>query len=243
MAWSTGQKYFAEFVGTFALLLLGGGAAVFTSGLGIDNGRVVAVSAAFGLALAGLAYAFGEISGGHFNPAVTLSMAFSRRMPTRDIAPYIVAQVVGGLVGIGVVAGIAHGSDPMWALAKAGALGSQSYATSDTPGGFSLGAVFLIEAALTFVFILVIQLLTRADNGAKNLAPVGIGFTLLVGNLVAIPVDGCSLNPVRSFSPAVMSWISWNTTWAIDQSWLFWVAPIVGGLLAAIVEMALRPRT
>ncbi|MCI4354875.1 MAG: aquaporin, partial [Thermoplasmata archaeon] len=193
MAWSTGQKYLAEFVGTFALLLLGGGAAVFTIGLGIDNARVVVVSAAFGFALAGLAYAFGEISGGHFNPAVTLSMALSRRMPDRDVLPYIIAQILGGITGIGVIAGIARGSDTMWSIAQASSLGSQGFSTSGSSGGFTLGSVFLIELALTFVFILVIQLLTRPENGSKNLAPVGIGLTLVVGNLVAIPVDGCSL--------------------------------------------------
>ena len=115
-------------------------------------------------------------------------------------------------------------------------------ATFERQRSLVLGSVFLLEVVMTFLFVLVIQLITRPENGAKNLAPVGIGFTLLVGNLLAIPVDGASLNPVRSFSPALLSYASWGTTWAIDQSWLFWVAPIIGGLLAAVVEMALRPR-
>jgi aquaporin Z len=238
MAWSTPQKYLAEFVGTFALLLMAGGTAVFTLGE-LDLSRVVLVSLAFGLVLAALAWALGDISGGHFNPAVTLSMALSRRMPLMDVVPYLIAQVVGGLVGIAVVAGIAHGNAGAWTLAQTHALGSQEYAPN---GGYSEGAVFLLEAAMTFVFVLVIQLITRPENGAKNLAPLGIGLTLLVGNLLAIPVDGASLNPVRSFSPALLSYATWGTTWAIDQSWIFWVAPILGGLLAAIVEMAFRPR-
>jgi aquaporin Z len=241
MSWSTPQKYLAEFLGTLALLFLAGGTAVFTLGEP-DLARVILVSLAFGLVLTALAYAFGEISGGHFNPAVTLSMALSRRMPMMDVVPYLVAQIAGGLVGIGLVAGIAHGSDPLWSLAQGGALGSQTYSGNGAPGSFSLGSVFLLEVVMTFLFVLVIQLITRPENGAKNLAPVGIGFTLLVGNLLAIPVDGASLNPVRSFSPALLSYASWGTTWAIDQSWLFWVAPIIGGLLAAVVEMALRPR-
>jgi len=241
MAWSTAQKYFAEFVGTFALLLMAGGTAVFTLGEQ-DLSRVILVSLAFGFVLAALAWSLGEISGGHFNPAVTLSMALSRRMPMMDVIPYLIAQIVGGIVGIGVVAGIAHGSSPAWSLAQSAALGSQTYAASGAPGGFSLGAVFLLEAAMTFIFVLVIQVITRPENGAKNLAPLGIGLTLLVGNLLAIPVDGASLNPVRSFSPAIVSYASWGTTWAIDQSWLFWVAPILGGLLAAVVEMGLRPK-
>jgi aquaporin Z len=238
MAWSTGQKYLAEFVGTFALLLLAGGTAVFTLGE-LDLSRAILVSLAFGFVLAALAWTLGDVSGGHFNPAVTLSMAVSRRMPMMDVIPYLIAQVIGGLVGIAVVAGIAHGNAGLWTLAQAHSLGSQAYAPT---GGYSLGSVFLLEVAITFLFVLVIQMITRPENGAKNLAPLGIGLTLLVGNLLAIPVDGASLNPVRSFSPALLSWASWGSTTALDQSWVFWVAPIIGGILAAIVEMAMRPR-
>lgn len=254
MAWSRTQKYLAEFLGTFALLLFGGGAAVFSlgavPGLGINYpvagfgepfARVVLVASAFGFVVLGLAYAFGDVSGGHFNPAVTLSMALSRRMPLGDVVPYLVAQVLGGLIGIAVVLGIASGSAPSLDLAQAAALGSQSY-QNPGPGAFSLGAVFLIETALTFVFVLVIQLVTRPANTSKNLAPVAIGLTLLVTNLVAIPVDGASINPVRSFAPALLSYQWSGAHWALQESWLFWVAPIVGGLLAALVEMALRPK-
>lgn len=245
MTYSSTQKYLAEFIGTFALLLFGGGSAVFTLGAGLEPlARVVLVSLSFGFVLMGLAYAFGDVSGGHFNPAVTLSMAVSKRMPSGDVIPYLVAQVVGGLVGIAVVWGIVSGSvDAGWIhTVQAGALGSQAYSASNSPGSFSLGAVFLIETALTFVFVLVIQLVTRAENSAKNLAPLAIGGTLLVGNLVAIPVDGASMNPVRSFSPAVLSaaWSSGN--WAIGESWLFWIAPIVGGLIAAVVAGMLKPK-
>jgi aquaporin Z len=242
MAWSPGQKYLAEFLGTFALLLFGGGAAVFSLG-GPGNDRVILVSLAFGFVLLALAYMFGDISGGHFNPAVTLSMALSRRMPLGDVVPYLVAQVVGGIVGILVVFGIAHGSSTMFSLAQGAALGSQCYAGSGAPPGcgFAVGSVFLLELALTFVFVLVIQFVTRPENGAKNLAPVAIGMALLVANLVAINVDGASLNPVRSFSPAVVSLYWSSANWAIQESWLFWIAPILGGLLAAVVEMWFRP--
>lgn len=238
MAWSTSQKYLAEFVGTFALLLMAGGTAVFTLGE-VDISRALLVSLAFGFVLAALAWTLGDVSGGHFNPAVTISMAVSRRMPMMDVLPYLIAQVIGGIVGIGVVAAIAHGNAPIWGLAQAASLGSQAYAPT---GGYSLGAVFLLEAAMTFVFVLVIQMITRPENGAKNLAPLGIGLTLLVGNLLAIPVDGASLNPVRSFSPALVSWASWGSTTALSQSWVFWVAPIIGGILAAVVEMSMRPK-
>jgi aquaporin Z len=243
MTWSSAQKYLAEFLGTFALLLFGGGSAVFSylfySG-DVGNARTLLVSLSFGFILLALAYVFGEVSGGHFNPAVTLSMALSRRMPLKDVVPYLVAQIMGGIVGIGVVAGIARGSDASWASAQSISLGSQCYTCG--PLSYSMGSVFLLEMALTFVFILVIQMITRPETGAKNLAPIGIGLTLAVTNLVAIPVDGASMNPVRSFSPALVSWASWGQTTPIDQSWIFWVAPIVGGLLAAVVEMAMRPK-
>lgn len=242
MAWSAAQKYLAEFLGTFALLLLGGGAAVFSLG-DPGNARVVLVSAAFGLTVLGGAYAFGDISGGHFNPAVTLSMALSRRMPMRDVLPYLVAQILGGIVGISVVFGIVHGSANGFMEAQGAALGSQCYSGSGAPMGcsYAVGSVFLIELALTFLFVLVIQFVTRPESPAKNLAPIAIGLTLVVVNLVAINVDGASINPVRSFSPALISLYWSNATWAIQESWLFWVAPILGGLLASVVEMWFRP--
>ena len=249
MVWSSAQKYLAEFLGTFALLLFGGGAAVFSIRAasipvlqGFDNARVVLVSAAFGLIVLGGAYAFGEVSGGHFNPAVTVSMALARRMPGRDVVPYLVAQVVGAIVGIGVIVGVANGSSDIWTVAQRSGFGSQCYAGNGSPCSFSAGSVFLLEAALTFVFILVIHRVTRPDNGAKNLAPVAIGLTLMVTNLVAIPVDGASINPARSFAPALLSSLTGGPTWPLQQSWIFWVAPIVGGILAAIVEMAIRAK-
>ena len=245
MAWTTGQKYLAEFLGTFALLLFGGGAAVtsLTIPFGDPLARVVLVSLAFGIAIIGAAYALGEISGGHFNPAVTLSMALNRRMPLADVVPYIVAQLIGAIVGIGVVAGVVHGNTVAWNTAVGAALGSQCYSGNSAPCGFSMGSVFLLEVALTFVFVLVIQLITRPENGAKNLAPMGIGLTLAVTNLVAIPIDGASINPVRTFAPALVTLATGSgaPSWAIDPSWLFWIAPILGGLLAAVVESYLRP--
>ena len=247
MAWTNSQKYLAEFLGTFALLLFGGGAAVTSIGVGDPLSRVVLVSMAFGLTVLGAAYALGDISGGHFNPAVTLSMAFSKRMPMADVVPYLVAQVVGGLAGILVIIAIVHGGPSLvWSTDQASGFGSQSYAetANSAPGGFALGSVFLIELALTFVFVLVIQLVTRPENGTKNLAPAAIGLTLLVTNLVAIPVDGASMNPVRSLSPAIATAISGSgaPSWPIGQVWIFLVAPILGGILAAIVEMWLRPK-
>lgn len=246
MVGSTAQRYAAEFLGSMGLLLLGGGAAVFslnTTILGFDGeARVVLVALAFGLVLAGLIYIFGAISGGHFNPAVTISMAISRRMPLRDVLPYLIAQVLGGLVGIGIVAGIAYGSTSAYAAAQSSALGSQCYSGMGAPAscGFSLASVFLLELVLTFFFVLVIQIASRSENQSKNLAPIVIGLTLLVANLVAIPVDGASLNPIRSFSPALVSVLWPGSQWAIKEAWLFWIAPILGAVLAAMVERLFR---
>ena len=242
MAWSSVHKYLAEYLGTFALLLFGGGAAVFSLA-DPGNARVVLVSCAFGITVLAGAYVFGDLSGGHFNPAVTLSMALSRRMPLQDVVPYLIAQILGGLTGLGVVFGIASGSSSAFSLAQGAALGSQCYAGSGAPSGctFSVGSVFLVELAATFVFVLVIQFVTRPESGAKNLAPIVIGLTLAVTNLFAINVDGASINPVRSFSPAVLSMYWSSASWAIQESWLFWVAPVLGGLLASVVESMFRP--
>jgi aquaporin Z len=245
MAATASQRYLAEFLGTFLLLLFGDGAAVLSlslwqGSLPLDpNARIVLISASFGIAVVGGAYAFGEISGAHFNPAVTLSMALSRRMPLRDVGPYLVAQVAGAFVGVLTVLGVAYGSAGSWADAQMSGIGSQGYAGAP-PYHFAVGAVFLLELALTFLFVLVIQRVTRPESGARNLAPLAIGLTLLVTNLVAIPVDGASINPARSFAPAVLAQIWSGTGWAIQQVWLFWVAPILGGLLASLVDSAFR---
>lgn len=241
MAATATQRYFAEFLGTFALLLMGDGAAMFSLPAVTDpEARVVLVSIAFGVTVLGGAYAFGQISGGHFNPAVTVSMAMSRRMPVRDVVPYIVAQLVGGILGVLVILGIAYGSSNAWANVQATGIGSQGYNAFNAPYMFTAGSVFLLELTLTFLFVLVIQYVTRPENAAKNLAPVAIGLTLMVTNLVGIGVDGASINPARSFAPALLS-AGWSSsTWAIKEVWLFWLAPLLGGALASVVESQLR---
>ena len=233
-----GQRYAAEFLGTLGLLVFGGGAAVLTlNGPGGDP-RIVLVSFAFGLTVMAGAYAFGELSGAHFNPAVTLSMALAGKMPRRDVIPYLLAQVLGALVGISIVLGIVAGSSSALSAARGAALASQCYSAPGAPAGcgFSLGSVFLIEFIATFLFVFVIHALTRPDSAAKNLAPLGIGLTLAVTNLMAIPVDGASINPARSFAPALLSYFWPGAGWALQESWVFWVAPILGGLLAAGVS-------
>jgi aquaporin Z len=243
MAYSSGQKYLAEFVGTFGLLLAITGGAVFTAVAIRDPvSRVTLISLCVGLALIGMICSFGDISGGHFNPAVTIAAWLAGRFSTRDVIPYILSQVAGAVLGVGVIAGVAYGNPTVFSAAQRIGLASQGYSGGSSPYAYSLGAVFLIEVALTFFLVMVILFSTRSEGTAKNLAPLGIGFALLLANLVGIPVDGASVNPARSFAPAILSstWSSGN--WAIGQDWLFWVAPIIGGLLAAFLDRALHPK-
>lgn len=244
MAYTSGQKYLAEFVGTFGLLLAITGGAVFTAVGFLDFvSRVMLISLCVGLALVALIYSFGDISGGHFNPAVTVAAWAAGRFSARDVIPYILAQLAGGVLGVGVIAGVAYGNPTVFRTAQSIGLGSQGYSGGSSPYTYSLTAAFLVEVALTFFLVMVVLFSTRSEGTAKNLSPLGIGFTLLLANLVAIPVDGASINPARSFAPAVVSstWSSGN--WAISQDWLFWVAPIIGGLFAAVLDRALRAKS
>jgi aquaporin Z len=243
MTWTATQRYLAEFVGTFGLLLSVTGAALLSLNLsgGFDpNGRVLLISLALGLGVLGMAYAFGDISGGHFNPAITIGMWVAGRTKTRDVIPYILAQVIGGIVAVAVVAGIAYGSSSLWASAQGAALASQGYSGNGSPYTVALGSVFLLEVVMTMFLVLVALRSTASESFAKNLAPVGIALTLAMTNLVAIPVDGASINPARSFAPAILSAMWSGDHWAIQQDWLFWVAPIVGGLIAAAIDRVYR---
>jgi len=243
MAWTPGQKYLAEFLGTFGLLFSVTGAAVFTATYGLDPAaRVLMISISIGLGLMAMIYAFGDISGGHFNPAVTIAMILAGRIQVRDAGPYIAAQILGAITAVGVVAGIAYGYSVIWAgaISPGLALASQGYGGNGSPWHYAIDSVFLIEVVITFLLVITILYATRSDSFAKNLAPVGIGFVLLMINLVAIPVDGASANPARSFAPAVLSAYWSGDQWAITQVWIFFVAPIVGAILAGLVERFLR---
>ncbi|EQD54528.1 Major intrinsic protein [mine drainage metagenome] len=244
MAWSTGQKYVAEFLGTFGLLLAVAGPAVLSLNLPLEAGsdaRVLLISLALGAGVIGMIYAFGDISGAHLNPAVTLAMWAAGRFRPRDVIPYIVAQLLGGIVAVAAVAGIAYGSPTLWASARTAALSSQGFAGNGSPYTVGLGSVFLFEVVFTFFLVIVILITTRSENFSKNLAPVGIGLTLAMANMIGIPIDGASVNPARSFAPAILS-AGWSgSTWAIQQDWVFWVAPIVGALIAAGVARLMRP--
>jgi aquaporin Z len=248
MTWSAGQRYLAEFLGTFGLLLSVTAGALFSLNVasGLDPvARVMLISFAIGLGLVGMIYAFGDISGAHFNPAVTVGMWVAGRFKGRDVLPYIVAQLAGGIVGVAVVAGVTYGSSALWGAATASniALASQGYSGNGSPYSLPFASVLLLEVALTYFLVHVVLFSTRSEGSAKNLAPLGIGLTLLMINLVAIPIDGASVNPARSFAPALLSAYFSGDQWAIQQDWLFWVAPIIGGLLAAAVDRFLRDRS
>jgi aquaporin Z len=244
MAPSLGQRCVAEFVGTFGLLVAVTGAALFSLNLtfGDPDARVMLISFALGLGVLGMAYAFGDVSGASFNPAITIGVWAAGRMSARDALAYIVSELLGGIVGVATIAGVAYGSSSLWASATSSsvALAAQGYSGNGSPYTVGAGSVFLLEVVFTFFLVVVALFATRSNGSTKNLAPVGIALTLAMTNLVAIPIDGASINPARSFAPAILSAYWSPDRWAITQDWIFWVAPIVGGLIAAAVERMLR---
>jgi len=208
--------------GTFVLVFVGTGSAV-TAGSRIG---FYGIALAFGLSLLVMVYAIGSISGCHINPAVTISMLARRKIPAKDAIFYIIFQCIGAVIASGILYAVATGN-PSYSLAANG-LGQNGYGTA-SPTGYSLASVFLAEVVLTFMFILVIHGAT-SEKAPKGFAGLAIGLSLTMVHLVGIPVDGTSVNPARSLGPAV---IVGGT--ALNQLWLFWVAPIIGGLVAAAV--------
>lgn len=196
---------------------------------------------AIGFGVLGAAYAFGDVSGAHFNPAITLGAWIAGRMPGRDVVPYIASQLLGGITAAAFVAGVAYGNHSLFVGAQHTALASQGYSGNGSPYLVGMGSVFLLEVGLTFVLVSVALYATRPGGSTANLAPVGIALTVALANLIAIPIDGASVNPARSFGPALLAAFWPGSRWAIQQDWLFWVAPLVGALIAAAVERYLRP--
>src|SRR4051812_29810315 len=224
------SKLTAESLGTFWLVLGGCGSAVLAAafpdvGIGLHG-----VSLAFGLTVLTGAYALGPISGGHFNPAVSLGLWSGGRFPASMLLPYIVAQVLGGIVGAGVLYLIASGKAD---FSVAGGFASNGYA-AHSPGGYSMIAALVCEVVMTFMFLVIILGTThkRAPVGFAGMA-IGLGLTLI--HLISIPVTNTSVNPARSTATAVFV-----GGWAIQQLWLFWLAPIVGAVLAGVVVKALE---
>ena len=218
------NKYGAEFFGTFWLVLGGCGSAVLASAFPDVGIGLLGVSLAFGLTVLTMAFAIGHISGCHLNPAVSVGLWAGGRFPANELLPYIVAQVLGGIVGGGVLYLIATG--------KAGFDVSAGFASNGygehSPGGYSLLAALVAEVVMTMMFLLVI--LGATDTRAPaGFAPIAIGLCLTLIHLISIPVTNTSVNPARSTAVAVFV-----GDWATSQLWLFWVAPIVGGLLGAV---------
>ena len=219
------NKTFAEFFGTFWLVLGGCGSAVIAAafpGVGIG---LLGVSLAFGLTVLTMAYAIGHVSGCHLNPAVTLGLWAGGRFKTSEILPYIAAQVLGAIAGAGVLYMIASGNA---AFDVNAGFASNGYG-EHSPGFYSLGSAFLTEVVMTFMFLLIIMGSTDS-RAPKGFAPVAIGLGLTLIHLISIPVTNTSVNPARSTGPALFV-----GGWALGQLWMFWLAPIIGGLLGGFV--------
>ena len=223
------KKLFAEFIGTLSLVLFGCGAAVVSgitasgpAGLGL-----LGISLAFGLAVVAMAYAIGPISGCHINPAITIGMLVAKKITVADAIGYIIAQFLGAVAGAGILYTIISGRNDFEGL-KEWALGSNGWGEGYL-GNYSTTAAFITEAVMTCLFLLVI-FATTSTKGSSPLTGLAIGVTLVLIHMVAIPVTGTSVNPARSFGPAVFAGGK-----AMSQLWLFIVAPVVGGILGALI--------
>jgi len=227
------NKLSAEFIGTFWLVLGGCGSAVLAAtfpGTGIG---FVGVSLAFGLTVLTMAFAIGHISGCHLNPAVSVGLWIGGRFNASELAPYIIAQVLGAIAGAGVLYLIASGAA---GFDLAGGFASNGYG-EHSPGGYSLGAALICEIVMTFMFLIIILGATD-ERAPAGLAPIAIGLGLTLIHLISIPVTNTSVNPARSTGPAIFV-----GGWALAQLWLFWVAPIVGAALAGLCYRRLGAAT
>jgi len=215
------RKYAAELIGTFTLVLIGCGSAVIAG----QNIGFLGISFAFGLTVLAMVYAIGNISGCHINPAITIAMLVAGKIKSRDAVVYVIVQCIGAIIGAGILLAIATGRAG-YSLATDG-LGQNGYG-AQSPGGYSLVAGFIAEVVLTALFLFVIFGST-SKNAPAGFAGISIGLSLVLIHLVGIPITGTSVNPARSLGPAVFVQAE-----ALSQLWLFWVAPIIGGVLAAL---------
>ncbi len=231
----------AEFIGTFWLVFGGCGSAVLAANFGGEGNPLgiglLGVSLAFGLTVLTGAYALGHVSGGHFNPAVSFGLWAGGRFATKDLLPYIVAQVAGGILAAFILLQIASGT-AAFAINPdaAGAFASNGYGPL-SPGGYSVASAFLCEVVMTAMFLVVILGATHARAPA-GFAPLAIGLALTLIHLISIPVTNTSVNPARSTAVALFA-----GSGAISQLWLFWLAPILGGLLGGVISIAGSTRT
>jgi aquaporin Z len=219
------KRLSAEFIGTLWLVLGGCGSAVLAAGFPNLGIGFAGVSLAFGLTVLTMAYAIGHISGCHLNPAVTFGLWAGKRFPGKDIAPYIIAQVLGAISGAGILYIIASGKT---GFSLTGGFASNGFG-DHSPGGYEILACFVAEVVMTFFFLIVILGSTHG-RAPQGFAPIAIGLCLTLIHLISIPVTNTSVNPARSTGPAIFV-----QGWAISQLWLFWIAPILGALLAGLV--------
>lgn len=216
------QKMTAEFLGTLWLVLGGCGSAVLAAAFPEVGIGLLGVALAFGLTVLTMAFAIGHISGCHLNPAVSIGLWAGGRFPASELLPYIIAQVAGGIAGAGILYLIASGQD---GFSLSAGFASNGYG-EHSPGGYSLTAALICEIVMTLFFLIII--LGATDSRApKGFAPIAIGFGLTLIHLISIPVTNTSVNPARSTGPALFV-----GDWATSQLWLFWVAPIIGAIIA-----------
>ncbi len=215
------RRLAAELIGTFMLVSAVLGGAVVSG-----NAAGLGVPFAVGLSVMVMIYAVGPISGGHFNPAVTIGFAAAQRFDAKDIVPYVLAQLAGGILAAIVFFVILSGKTGF----AAGGYASNGFG-AHSPGGYNVVSAFLAELILTAVFVLIIARVTRAKGGAGLMAPVAIGLALTVMHLISIPITNTSLNPARSTATALFA-----EGWALQQLWLFWVAPLAGGAIGGLLD-------
>ncbi|MPY23358.1 aquaporin Z [Shewanella psychropiezotolerans] len=219
------QKMAAEFIGTLWLVLGGCGSAVIAAGFPDVGIGLLGVSFAFGLTVLTMAFAIGHISGCHLNPAVSFGLWAGGRFPAKDLAPYIIAQVAGGIAGAGILFLIASGNAD---FSLADGFASNGYG-EHSPGGYTMTSALVTEVVMTLFFLLIILGATDA-RAPQGFAPIAIGLGLTLIHLISIPVTNTSVNPARSTGPALFV-----GDWAISQLWLFWVAPIAGAIIAGFI--------
>ncbi|CAG9206477.1 Aquaporin Z [Paraburkholderia tropica] len=216
-----------EGAGTAWLVFVGCASAALSAGVPAQGWNVFETAAAFGLALAVVAYASARVSSAHFNPAVTIGYAVSGRFPVRDVGPYIAAQTVGALAGTALLALVASGR-PGFSFAVSD-FASNGY-DEHSPSEYAFGAVAVVECVMAFAFVLVHLVMSRSPQRRKG-APAALGACFAAIYLIAIPVSNGGMNPARSTGPALFV-----GDWALDQLWLFWAAPMLGGIAAGIVH-------
>jgi len=226
---SLGKRAMAEFFGTFWLVFGGCGAAVLDAAFPNLGIGFLGVALALGLTVLTMAFAIGHISGCHLNPAVSFGLVAGKRFPAKELIPYVIAQVVGGICAAAVLFVIARGKD---GFSLSGGFASNGYG-AHSPGGYTLAACFTAEVVLTMFFLLIIMGAT-SKRAAPGFAPIAIGLGLTLIHLVGIPVTNLSVNPARSTGPAIFV-----GGWAVAQLWMFWLAPILGGVLGGGIYAAL----